>query len=82
MAVGFKLSDVIDLSFSEDEPDTIVFTKKSIVYKILFDDVENKHKLIKMIQSIQDPKVPKPKEKVKESFYLDESKLQNGKKTE
>ena len=76
MAVGFKLSNVVDIEIDKDEEDlSIIFTTKAIRYKIIFDDAKKRKQIAEMILAYVPPKPKAPPEKPKKTFYLEESKM-------
>jgi len=77
MAVGFKLSNVLEMEIDKEEEDVlaIMFTTKAIRYKIIFDDEKKRKDLLGIILAYKPPKPKAPPEKPKKTFYIEESKM-------
>jgi len=79
MAVGFKLSNVLEIEVDSEEENALIFTTKAIRYKIIFDDTKKRDKLINLISAFRDPKQKSIPEKPKKTFYVEESRMNEDK---
>jgi hypothetical protein len=79
MAVGFKLSNVLEIEIDPEEDNALIFTTKAIRYRIIFDDVKKRDKMVQMIAAFREPKQGSVPEKPKKTFYIEESKMHENK---
>lgn len=72
MAVGFRLSEVLNMAMDDEEPSAILFTTRAIKYKIIFDDPDKRLEIIEMLRAIKEAEVKKEKKIDRPKFYLED----------
>lgn len=73
MAVGFRLSKVVDMKIVDAEM-MIEFSTQTLRYEVIFDDPEKRKLIIEALKRFKDPVPINEKKRERPHFYLEDEK--------